>query len=167
MSGSTLPLLGAGLLLAAAGGLELGQSTIGLIKPIHFQGPVLHPRDRGAALDPVPVEPKQASFASYYGWEEGRSARFEDCGDCEAIHARDAFAGFDDGPVIVERAVARTLAERDIHPSFESDEGVHPDDHWNDPQATRPTLEARVVRYAYYEIEAEPLEDPADFDLVE
>ena len=34
-------------------GVQLGESAIAEIDPIHFQGAAVHPRDRGAAIDPA------------------------------------------------------------------------------------------------------------------
>src|SRR5688572_27904464 len=47
----TLPVLGGSLLAAIAFGVHLGESSIGLINPIYFQAPPLHPRERGVAID--------------------------------------------------------------------------------------------------------------------
>lgn len=88
----TLPALGAALLVAAGTGVYLGESSIGLIKPVYFEGPALHPRDRGAAIDPNRIAARQASFSDLYGWVEGDAAMVRDCGDCEALRARDAHA---------------------------------------------------------------------------
>jgi hypothetical protein len=43
-----LPVLGGSLLAAVALGIHLGESSIGQINPLYFQGPAVHPRDRGA-----------------------------------------------------------------------------------------------------------------------
>ena len=86
----TLPALGAALLVAAGTGVHLGDSAIALIDPIHFQGPAIHPRDRGAAIDESEIAPSRAAFASYYGWEAGNEARAADCGNCDPFATRDA-----------------------------------------------------------------------------
>lgn len=85
-----LPAAIAGSLLAAIGiGVHLGDSSIDLIDPIHFQGPALHPRDRGVALDPRQVRARSPLYAEHYGWEEGRLA-LAACEDCAMLNARDA-----------------------------------------------------------------------------
>ena len=75
-----LPVLGGSLLAAVALGIHLGESSIGQINPIYFQGPAVHPRDRGAALDesnlPPPVRP---AYRDLYGWDEGDAARAAEC----------------------------------------------------------------------------------------
>lgn len=151
----TLPALGASLLVAVAGGIQLGESTIGLINPVYFQGPAIHPRDRGAAIDESQLRPAaEPGFASLYGWDEGRSARLEDCGDCEAIAARDAFAY--EPEVRVHRA---TIDEWDQPAAEESYQGRGGPDEIQ-IRDLESELKDRVVRYAYYEIEAE--EEPEE-----
>jgi hypothetical protein len=85
--------LGALVLAAIAFGVHLGQSTIDQINPIHFQGPAVHPRDRGAVAYDTIETAQQPQFSRLYGWEEGGDARSLDCNGCEAVGARDAFAG--------------------------------------------------------------------------
>ncbi|MGQ0558276.1 MAG: hypothetical protein ACT4OE_01625 [Sphingosinicella sp.] len=86
------PVLGGSLLAAVAMGVHLGESAVDLINPIHFQGPALHPRDRGVALDPNRVRASGPTFASLYGWDDARRALIADCGDCEALRARQTYA---------------------------------------------------------------------------
>ncbi len=88
----TLPVLGGSLLAAVALGVHLGESSVGLINPIHFQGPAVHPRDRGAALDESRLPPRAPAYGELYGWEAGAAARAADCGDCEALRVRAAYA---------------------------------------------------------------------------
>lgn len=89
----TVPALGGALLAAVAVGIHLGESSIGLINPIYFQGPAIHPKDRGAAIDEAALQaPRPARYDQLYGWEEGQVARAADCGDCEALRARDTYA---------------------------------------------------------------------------
>jgi len=62
--------------LAVGLGVQLGASTVNEINPIHFQGPPVHPRDRGAAIDPAALRPPaQSAYAQAYGWGEGNAAR--------------------------------------------------------------------------------------------
>jgi len=62
--------------LAVGLGVQLGESTVHQINPIHFQGIPAHPRDRGAALDPRAIRPAAPSgYAQAYGWGEGNAAR--------------------------------------------------------------------------------------------
>ena len=81
----SLPLIGGSLLAAVVVGIHLGESSIGLIKPIYFQGPAPHPRDRGAAIeDSTTLTPARTTYASLYGWEDGNAARAATCNDCDA-----------------------------------------------------------------------------------
>ncbi len=88
----TLPILSGSLLAAVALGVHLGESSVGLINPIYFQEPPLHPRDRGAAIDERSLNRAQPVAAELYGWEQGHAARAADCGNCDALRARDAYA---------------------------------------------------------------------------
>lgn len=89
----TYSTLGGAVLVAAAAGILLGESAIDQINPLYYQGAAVHPRERGAALDETALAPAAARFADHYGWEEGRAARSADCDGCDALGARDAFAG--------------------------------------------------------------------------
>ncbi len=164
-SSFTLPILGAALVAAVAGGVHLGESTVGLIDPIHFQGPAIHPRDRGAAIDETETDPPQPGFASLYGWSEGRAARSQDCGDCEAISARDAYVERNafveyEQPVRIHRAAIETWEE----PALVT-ETIEVADGAEEPRHFDVEMKERVSRYAYYEIESE--EAPATDDAAE
>jgi hypothetical protein len=64
-----------GVALAVGIGVQMGESAIGAINPIHFQGaapPV-------QAIDPDQLPPPmQPSFAQAYGWAQGEAARQAD-----------------------------------------------------------------------------------------
>ena len=90
---ASLPAFAALVLAAVAFGVHLGQTTIDQINPVHFQGPAVHPRDRGAVAYDTVATPQQPQFSQLYGWEEGAEQRSLDCNGCEAVGARDAFAG--------------------------------------------------------------------------
>lgn len=61
-----------GVALAVGLGVQMGESAIGSINPIHFQGaapPV-------QAIDPAALPPPpQSAYAQAYGWEQGNAAR--------------------------------------------------------------------------------------------
>ena len=145
----TFPAVAASLMLALAGGIQLGESTIGMINPVHFQGPAVHPRDRGAAIDERQLRAAQPSFASLYGWNEGNSARVDDCGNCEAIVARDSYAEFYEPEVTVHRATIQSWDE----PSDEEPREGQDDRSEIQIRDFEAELKQRVARYAYYEIE--------------
>jgi hypothetical protein len=87
-----LSVLGASLLAAVATGIHLGESAVSMINPVHFEGPALHPRDRGAAIDERVLLASRQAAPQHYGWEQGYAARAADCGDCDVPAARDAQA---------------------------------------------------------------------------
>lgn len=83
----TLPAMGIAGFLAVIAGIQLGNSAVSAIDPVYFQGPALHPRDRGAALDERELEAarlarRAVAYNELYGWDEGRAARLADCQGC-------------------------------------------------------------------------------------
>ena len=63
-----------GIALAVGLGVQMGESAIGAIDPIHFQGPAPPVQ----AADPNAAPPPQSAYASAYGWEQGEAARQAD-----------------------------------------------------------------------------------------
>ena len=162
----TLPAVGTALAVAVVTGIHLGESSIGLINPIYFQGPALHPRERGVAIDETQVRPAQPSYAQLYGWEQGEAARAEDCGDCEAIRARDAYARdysaevpYFGGPTEPPAPRERQIAAVEVHYGQAPPAPV---------EAQAPAEPQRpVVRYAHYPVSFEEaqLEPEAEPEL--
>ena len=148
----SLPVFGASLLAAVAVGVHLGESAVGLIDPIHFQGPALHPRDRGVAIDERTVRPHGPVYAEHYGWEEGQAARATDCGHCEALSARDAYAYSAEVPWFGGPQEVRVEPVREVPAEYVYVEA---------PVAAEETVEPKdaIVRYAYYPLEAEAVSD--------
>ena len=153
----TLPMLGASLLAAVTLGVHLGESSVGLIDPVHFQGPAIHPRDRGAAIDESRLPPRGPAYAELYGWEKGAAARAADCGDCEALRARAAYARdysaevpWFGGPAPPRRADVSETAEAAVvivdEPAPEEAEAI----------------KYPVERYAHYPVAAGEIAEPAD-----
>ncbi len=85
-----LPVMGVLTIVAGAVGLQLGESAIAQIDPIHFQGPAPTPRD--VSRDPLP--PLGPSYASAYGWAQSEAALAAECGDCAMSAAPPAPAAF-------------------------------------------------------------------------
>jgi hypothetical protein len=102
-----LPILGGSLLAAVAAGIHLGESAVSMIDPVHFRGPAVHPRDRGAALDERALLASRAPAPRLYGWEEGHAARARMAG-C------DGCAVFDDGDSGVYSAVVPYFGGDDV-----------------------------------------------------
>ena len=140
-----LPALAGSLVTAIALGIHLGESSVGLINPIHFQGPAVHPRDRGAAIDSARLPtPRGPAYADLYGWDEGRSAVLSDCGDCEALAARDRYAYSAVVPYFGGRSGPSP-------PAAEPDHGAEAETVVT-PHGEYAAREARVARYAHYPV---------------
>jgi len=87
----SLSVLGGSLLAAVVFGIHLGESSIGLIKPIYFQGPAVHPRDRGAAIDESSLPlPARSAYSDLYGWDEGHAALAAECAGCGSVRVHRA-----------------------------------------------------------------------------
>ena len=146
---------GALILAAGAFGVHVGESAIGQINPLYFQGAAVHPRDRGAVVDGDALAEQGPRFAELYGWDEGAAARSADCVNCEALSARDAYAS-------PNRAVLETgwRAEPQAAAGWAPD----PQD-WLTPLDEEPSAfeaqRAQVGRYAAYQIEEKPEGEPA------
>jgi hypothetical protein len=69
-----LAVLAAAVSVGVFAGIQLGNSAIADINPVHYRGAVLHPRERGAAVPDQPVRPAAPTYAALYGWDEGRAA---------------------------------------------------------------------------------------------
>ena len=138
-----------GVALAVGLGVQMGESVIGSINPIHFQGEAIHPRDRGAAIDPNAIQPPaQSAFAQAYGWAQGDSARRLDSGSSD----------FDYVPQpavqrIAEPAWRAPPANVDMHPWRPGQVSDRPD---------RAPAHADVVRYTDYPIEDKVADAPDD-----
>ena len=136
-----LPVMGVLTVVAGAVGLQLGESAIAQIDPIHFQGPAPTPRD--VSRDPLP--PLGPDYASAYGWQQSEMALAAECADCPARNARTAVASTWEPvyeaapppPRYVEASVPRYVPD-DVRLEREVDE-------WRD-----------VTRYTSYPVEEEP-----------
>ena len=85
-----------GIALAVGFGVQMGESTIASINPIHFQGaapPVI-------AVDPNASPAPQNIYAQAYGWEQGLAARQADGG---AFATPAAYQDFDYVPQVAVR----------------------------------------------------------------
>lgn len=143
-----IPAFAALILGGMAGGVALGESAIDQINPIYFQGAAVHPRDRGAALDPNALPAQGPSFADHYGWEEGQAARAADCFGCPAIAARDAYA---EAPAI-QYAVAETAWSEAPAPYAPEAEPAPPE---------QAEAASEIELYAGFQIEEKPAEAEA------
>jgi len=153
----TLPMLGGSLLAAVALGVHLGESSVGLIHPIHFQGPALHPRDRGAAIDETRLPPRAPAYGELYGWEQGEAARAADCGNCEALRARAAYAHDYSAEVPYFGGPAEQARVPDVRDAVVA-HGAPAEEPPGAEEIVRP--KPPVARYAYYPVVAEEIAEP-------
>lgn len=81
-----LALTSVGVAAAAIIGVQLGQSTISSINPVHFQG-ALAPQGITPPPEPAPYNP----YAQQYVWSMNPPPLSVDCGpDCDGVRARQA-----------------------------------------------------------------------------
>lgn len=154
------PAFGALLISAAALGVHMGQSAVGGINPLYFQGAPVHPRDRGVVVDETALVEQGPRFAQLYGFEQGRAERDADCINCDALAARDAFAA---RPVHFARIEATAEARPQTY-APEPQDALTPIEAAPDPYAER---RAEVARYSSYAIEAAPDPEQPPIDSVE
>src|SRR4051812_47567382 len=72
-----------GIALAVGLGVQLGDSAIRDIDPIHFQGPAARP----AGIAPVADAPPPSPYQQAYGWDQGNAARLADGGNIDYPYA--------------------------------------------------------------------------------
>jgi len=127
-----------GIALAVGLGVQLGESAVGAIDPIHFQGAA--PRPEG--IDPNVQPPAQPAYAQAYGWEQGNAARLADSG------------GLQDFDYIPQPASVQRVAEPVWHDS--APPSMTP---WPPGQvSSHPDVE----RYIDYPIEEKPVAEQAE-----
>jgi hypothetical protein len=139
---------GAGLLVAAIVGIQLGESAVAEIDPVHFQGPA----ERPVGIDPAAARAVvEDPYAGAYGWGESAPPGAAGCGgDCEARQARAAAAAAFAGPIQTRDAAAPYW--RDVTPTTE----LRP---WQPGQL--PYRGLSVERYMHYPVNEEQAADAA------
>lgn len=145
---SALIASGAGLMVAAIIGIQLGQSAVSEIDPVHFQGAA----ERPVGIDPAAAARRAAPDPYSQAWGDSGAPGPICGGDCEAGQAR-AAAVFD-GPV-----ATRELAPywRDVTPTTE----LRP---WRPGQV--PNRGLSVERYMHYPVNEEQAAEAAAPDPV-
>ena len=84
---NNLALASVGLVAAALIGVQLGQSAISEINPIHFQGPLERPQGIIPPPEPAPFDP----YGQPYVWSAAPPPVVADCGfDCGTTPTREA-----------------------------------------------------------------------------
>lgn len=150
--------MSAALFAAAVLGVQLGESAIGAIHPLYFEGEAPSPR----AVDGRERQPGQPAYYQAYDWRQGAEARAIACGDnCGPPEPYDPYARAEAPP----RARLASADWRDETPPAE----LEP---WPPGQVSR-ERQAAVIRYADYPIEEKPEvaadedEPPADYQLAD
>ncbi|MGE0178327.1 MAG: hypothetical protein AB7O91_00730 [Sphingomonas sp.] len=148
MQGRTIAAALAGGFGAMMLGVTLGNSAISQINPIHFQGAALHPRDRGAAIDPNRPTVIPNNYEQLYGWSQGSQARAAACPDC--TFERPAAPATE-----VQVASATYFGSREEESRREAQERREIDDSYirrlEDAERRRAMAE-RLARYAHYRV---------------
>jgi hypothetical protein len=147
----------AGVFGAMMLGISLGNSALSQINPIHFQGAAIHPRDRGAAIDPNRPTVIPNSYEQLYGWSQGAHARAVECPGCtfdlpSALPAEVQVASVSYFGSREEQAQREARERREIDAAYERDLA----------EAERRSEDMRrLARYADYRVsEDEVVRDP-------
>jgi hypothetical protein len=142
------------LLVAALAGITLGTSTVGAVNPIFFTEVPVHPRDRGAAVDPREIEARRlarqaAVYDEFYGWNEGSAALSLACAGC----TRQAYVGGQiAGPSVPYFGSREEIAREDARRSREID--ARYEARLAEEEA-RYAREAQIERYAHFAVAQE------------
>jgi hypothetical protein len=135
-------------IVAGAVGLQLGESAIGQIDPLYFQGRAEPPRD--VTKDPRPQS--ASAFAEASGWEEGYKARAAECPGCGLATPATASA---------RPAPLYTYSDAAIAPRWQyADDAASGDE----VRIERSLGSAQVQRYLHYPVSADQAEARAALD---
>ena len=145
---SNLALTSVGLVVAAILGVQLGQSAIAEINPVHFQGP-LAPQGITPPPEPAPYDPYGHPFV----WSMTPTASLVDClGDCGAARTREAVR------LAMDESAGRDPALpywRDATPATE----LRPWAPGAVPEGSR-----NVIRYMHYPVNRDQADEVAQVD---
>lgn len=145
MLGHSVLWSGLGAVALAVGiGVQLGDSAVDQIDPLYFQGPAIHPRDRGAALDPNNLPgPIVSPYQQAYSWAQGQEVLAAYSGGVAYPYAPDP------QPAVQQVAETQWVVVE-----------TPPEQPWPAPGAG---ANPQIERYARYPIEEKPRE-PAEPD---
>jgi len=159
-----IPIYSLAVFAAVMMGVFLGNGAISSINPVHFQGAAVHPRDRGAAVDPDAVSVAGPEYPSY-GWADGRQARIEACEGC--VTPRLASAAYaPPAPYFGSREEQARRGARELQAidhSYDEQERRRQAAHEREEsELARAAASERVERYAHYAVAAEeaPRDEP-------
>ena len=148
MRNSVLPVMTVLTIVAGAVGLQLGETAIGQIDPLYFQGGREPLRD--VSKDPRPAS--SSAFAQASGWAEGYQARAADCGGCTPVMAATAPA---------PAAPLFTYSDATIEPRWQyAEDAVFGDE----VRLERSLESAQVQRYLHYPVSADQAEIRASLE---
>lgn len=131
--------LSVGVFVAALAGVTLGQSAVGAIHPLYFEGPAPPPR----AVDARIRQPAAPAYYQAYDWQRGMEARAAACGDaCDGSMPYD----YVHAPEPLPRFASAEWREDSAGPELEP---------WPAGQVSS-ERRAALMRYADYPIEEKP-----------
>jgi hypothetical protein len=122
-----------GIALAVGIGVQMGESAVSAIDPIHFRGAAARPQ----GIDPNVAPPAQSAYAQAYGWDQGNAARVTD-------------SGFQDFSYIPQPVSVQRVAE----PVWHEESGPLSLTPWPPGQVSS---HPEVERYIDYPIEEKPV----------
>jgi len=126
-----------GIALAVGIGVQMGESAVSAINPLHFRGAAARPQ----GIDPNVAPPAQSAYAQAYGWDQGNAARVTDSGFQDFSYIPQ--------PVSVQRVADPVWHEENGPPSLAP---------W---PAGQVSAHPEVERYIDYPIEEKPIAQQA------
>jgi hypothetical protein len=150
---TTLGMMAGLLLTGTLSGVYLGKSAVNEINPAYFRGPAIHPRDRGAEVDPnMYVERSAFAGAIWYG----DKPRLEgpDCADCDLYRLATRSAGVEAESYVEEIRNASVAETVEVRRDFAEAVATAVD---RANEAHREAL-AQVARYAWASYEPPKVE---------
>ena len=143
---NSLLALSVAIFVAGVAGVQLGQSAVGAINPLYFEGEPLKP----VAVDGRERQPAQPAYYRAFNWEQGAEARAIACGDnCGRPEPYDTHV-YRDEPQFAAGSWRERAPAMELEP-------------WAPGEVSserRPAL----MRYADYPIEAKPETDEEEPD---
>jgi hypothetical protein len=139
MRNSVLPVMGVLTVVAAAVGLQIGESAIAQIDPTYFQGPM------EPAQDVTRNPQRRPGYAQASGWAQGYAAKAVDCGDCPAHLTRQTHAAVYSAPAYADATIAPRWEDADAPVTLSS----------SVEEVVRPAEGRRIDRYLHFPVSAD------------
>ena len=144
MRQTILPVMSVLTVVAIAAGLQLGDTTVGQIDPLYFQGAAPTAHD----VTKYPRPARHNAYAQASGWAEGYQARAADCGNCPALLVRHTSAPIPSEPLYA-------YSDPTIEPRWQQAAAEMPAE---ESKPERSAEAARVQRYLDYPVSADQAE---------